>query len=181
MAFFPLLSEDIRFLHYGFLFLSHLQDLSCEISFVRRLKRLYRCFSSHLSSLFISVIWWLCCLYFLMAFINFPPRWCMQSLSINTIMNAGKSCFSFFSWHIQSIFVFSGMLNFMHRRWFSCSLLHSSSLIDFKKGHEYLIRTSIWWDSCNVVSSSFLVLRRNYFLIFFSFYLRFDVVRFQYT
>ena len=94
---------------------------------------------------------------------------------IVAILNAGKSSSSFFSWHIQSVYVIHGIV-----LWSICL----SSFVYFKTGPEYITREqlrrlSLWWYFCYIVlvSSSFLVLFLNFF---FHLHL-FNGVRFQYS
>ena len=44
--------------------------------------------------------------------------------SIDAILNVGKSSSSFFSWHMPSVYVISGMKGLMYCDEFSCSLVH---------------------------------------------------------
>ena len=94
---------------FRFSFLSHVQVFSCGISLMYHLKRPYFCFSSHFLWL-ILFFWFIYCLS------------CFWSLSfsalfyvvfflyrrIDVILKSGESSY-FFSWHIQSVNVISGM------------------------------------------------------------------------
>ena len=97
------------------LFLSHVHVFSNEISLVCRLKCRYSCFSSHFCFLVIFVpLMFVLSVLFLVDLIRLPPRFfyvVFLSLyrCIDAILNAGKSYSSFFSWHIQTVYVISRM------------------------------------------------------------------------
>ena len=110
-----------------FPFLCHVQVFSFESSLFCCLKCPYG-FSSNFCFLVLSVDAWVVCIDFgrsnqsSSAFFHVVFEslyWC-----IDAIFNPGKSPSSFFSWHIQSVYVICGIYSPMHRYEFSCSLVH---------------------------------------------------------
>ena len=157
----------------SFRFLSHIHVFSCEILLICRLKCPYSCSSF----IFIFLLF---CSFDAYSIVSGGGNQCSSALfyvvvllfyrCIDVIFNAGKS-FSFFSSHIQSVYVISAMLSLMHRHEFSCSLAHSFKF--FPRPLQEWSRVSYVGDSsgilmrfllCSLVSSSFLVLLRYSFL-----------------
>ena len=84
-------------------------------------------------------------------------------------------CSSFFSWHIQSVYIISGMscLIHLHDFFVLLSIYLSTSQVRFKNGPEYLTRGTaqvfiplIRFLLCSLVSNSFLLLSRCFFFKF---------------
>ena len=116
----------------------------------------------------------------------------MQSLyrCIGAIFIAGESSFSFISQHVQSVYLISGISGLMHLHEFSCSLVHLFKffLRPLKSGPEYLTMGTaqafiplMRFLLYSLVSSSFLVLLRHSFLLFFLHLHQLVGVRFQYA
>ena len=100
---------------------------------------------------------------------------------IDVIFNTGESSSSFFSWHIYSMSSLGCKALWIDMNFLVLwSICLSSPFAYFKKNS--LDVYYFWWDFCDysLVSSSFLVLRRNPLKIFFHLSL-FDDVRFQYS
>ena len=121
-----------------FLFLSHVQVLSCKMFFVCLFKVSKEFFltiflSPYFSSVDDCVVWIVFYdsnqFFSVLVYVLFEwLYWC-----INAIFKVGKSSSSF-SWHIQSLCVVFGMLGVMYRHFFSSYLVNLSySLFRFKK------------------------------------------------
>ena len=152
-------------------FLSHVQDLSCEMLFISRLKRLWSCF--FLPFLFPSF-----CHFVIYRVVSIVSDVRNQSSIVffYVVFESLYGCVNAVCLDkYRSAKVVFGMQCLVHGRWFSSSLFHfsiclSSSLVHVRKGPEYLTRSTaqvftplirFLWES--FVSSSFLVLLRYSF------------------
>ena len=107
-------SDPVSVLRFPFFI--HVYVFSCAMLLISRLKRPLSCFSSNFCFLVIVVLLILVFLVlFLLAVVSLSPCFSMQSISrciyASTLSLMLSSPFSaFFSWHIQSVDVISGML-----------------------------------------------------------------------
>ena len=142
------------------------------MSLVSCLKHPSSCFSSHFCFLVIIVLLFLVLsVLFLVAVINLHPRYVVfESLyrSVNAVFNAGKSSSSFFSWHIQSVNVISGVLDLLHDHYFSCSVIIIIIIISIYSFRVFHISIN-WWFFTGVWVTASLLKSPGLFSVFWPF------------